>query len=98
MRDYNGTMAATHITRTSAGVHLGASRARGSSPVIDLDTIVLGTVLSFVAALLTVVLATFGEVSSWSLVASVVAVGFVTSWVRSGRSHRRRPAIVTIHH
>lgn len=98
MTSYNDDMAASHITRTSAGVQLGVHRPHVTEPIIDAGTIVLGMVLSIAAVMLTVLLATFGEVSQWSLVVSVAGIGFVASWVRSASAHRRRPAIVTISH
>ncbi len=102
MRSYNESMAVPHIITTSAGVRPPAARRhvgdRAGDHVIDAGTVLLGAALSVLATLLTVVLATFGEVSQWSLVVSVAAIGFVTSWARSGRSHRHRPAIVTITH
>jgi hypothetical protein len=95
---YNTPMAVPPIERTSAGVRSAAPRGGAAQPVIDPGTFLLAAAFSLVAALLTVVLATVGDVSQWSLVGSVTVIGFAASWVRSAREQRRRPAIVTIVH
>lgn len=90
-------MAATRYTRPTTTRTTTIVPARRPNP-IDGGTLVLGTFLSLAAALVTVALATFGDVSRWSLVISVTVVGFVSSWVRCGHVAHRRPAVVTVSH
>lgn len=64
-------------------------------------TVRLGLVMSVFAAACAVVLTLIGDVSTWSLVASVAGIGFVASWIQSGhiaRSEHRRPAILLVDH
>lgn len=49
-------------------------------------TIRLGIVLSTIAAVTAVVLSLAGDVSRWSLVASVAITGVIASWVQSGHT------------
>lgn len=51
-------------------------------------TMWLGAKLSVFAAVLAVTLSLIGDVSRWSLVVAVAAVGFVSSWVQAGRLQR----------
>lgn len=91
-------MAATRYQLTHHPVPHRSRRAAGGRGAIDGGTMVLAAVLSIVAALTTMVLASIGDVSRWSLVLSVTVIGFVASWVRSGSAMRRRPAIITVSH
>jgi hypothetical protein len=51
-------------------------------------TIRLGVMLSVVAAGLAAGLSLIGDVSQWSYVLTVAAVGFTVSWIQSGRVTR----------
>jgi hypothetical protein len=53
-----------------------------------LAAIKLATVLSVVAATIALGLGSLGEASQAALVLSVIAVGFVASWVQTGRAAR----------
>lgn len=59
-------------------------------------TIRLGLILSVLAAAIAVGLTLIGDVSRWSLVVAVAVVGFVASWIQSGRVARdeHQPAVV----
>lgn len=46
----------------------------------------LGLVVSAVAAAIAVALTAFGDVSQTALVIAVIVVGFVVSWIHSGRT------------
>ncbi|NNE13229.1 MAG: hypothetical protein HKN41_13395 [Ilumatobacter sp.] len=65
-----------------------------------LAAIPLAIVVSAIAASIAVVLELLGDVSRPSLLLSVTLVGFVTSWVRSGRTAEalrpHRPALVRV--
>ncbi len=54
----------------------------------------LAAVVSAVAAIVTLVLGSIGEVSATALVLTVIVVGFSASWVQTGRVAQavRRPA------
>lgn len=52
----------------------------------------LAAVLSIVAAALAIGIDVVGEVSTTALVLTVAAVGFVSSWVLTGRLARTAPA------
>lgn len=51
----------------------------------------LAAVLSAAAVLLAITLERTGEISRTALVAAVAVVGFVTSWIQSGRTCRATP-------
>jgi hypothetical protein len=85
-------------TRYTTHLHQPPAATWGRRRSIDSGTIVLGTVLSTLAAIVAVVMATLGDVSQWSLALSVAIIGFVSSWVRSAPAANRRPVIVTISH
>jgi hypothetical protein len=59
-------------------------------------TIRLGIILSVLAVAITVGLTLVGDVSRWSLVVAVAVVGFVASWIQSGKVARaeHRPAVI----
>lgn len=46
----------------------------------------LGLVVSAVAAAIAVALTAFGDVSQTALVIAVIVIGFVVSWIHSGRT------------
>ena len=56
----------------------------------------LAAVLSAAAVVLAVTLERTGEISRTALVAAVVIVGFVTSWIQFGRTNRATPPM--FHH
>ncbi len=65
----------------------------------------LALVLSVVAAAATLGLEAIGEVSQTALLLTVIVVGFVTSWIQTGRvsraaAHRpgHRLTVVPLHH
>jgi hypothetical protein len=58
----------------------------------------LATVLSTVAALLAIGIDSVGEVSNLAMAATVAVVGFVTSWVQSGRPARTAPITAVAGH
>jgi hypothetical protein len=53
----------------------------------------LAMVLSIVAAILTIGLDAVGDVSATALAATVAVVGFVSSWVLTGRAAHPAPAV-----
>lgn len=57
----------------------------------------LAVVLSAAAAVLALVLDAAGDVSATALALTVAAVGFVVSWVMTGRSTRNRAATARHH-
>ena len=60
-------------------------------------TIRLGVMLSVVAAGLAAGLSLVGEVTQWSYVLTVATVGFIASWIQSGRVARdERPLPILI--
>jgi hypothetical protein len=60
-------------------------------------TIRLGVTLSVVAAGLAAGLSLIGDVSQWSYVFTVATVGFIASWIQSGRTaHHEHPMPVVI--
>jgi|APDOM4702015191_1054821.scaffolds.fasta_scaffold132505_2 uncharacterized membrane protein YciS (DUF1049 family) len=58
----------------------------------------LGIVLSLVAIGVTLGLEALGDVSAGALAAVVAVVGFVTSWVLTGRVQQRSRIITDTHH
>jgi hypothetical protein len=80
--------------------HVGSSGRTGVMTSASLTaTIRLGVMLSVVAAGLAAGLSLIGEVSQWSYVLTVAAVGFTTSWIQSGRVARDdRPLPVLLAH
>ncbi|MGH9135143.1 MAG: hypothetical protein ACRDZZ_14490 [Ilumatobacteraceae bacterium] len=62
----------------------------------------LAFVVSAVAAAIAVALSAAGDVPQTALVAAVMLVGFVASWVQTGRvarvHHERRVAVVPVRH
>lgn len=56
----------------------------------------LGVVLSTIAAIVTLIVSSIGDVSPAAMAGTVAAVGFVTSWVLTGRL--AQPATLRSHH
>lgn len=56
----------------------------------------LGVVLSTIAAIVTLIVSWIGDVSPAAMAGTVAAVGFVTSWVLTGRV--AQPAPLRSHH
>ena len=55
-------------------------------------TVRLGLVFSAVAAVVAMTLRSIGDVSTFRLVVAVAVIGFVTSWIQTGRVARTVPA------
>lgn len=59
-------------------------------------TVRLALIFSIVAALVAIALQSIGDVSTIRLVITVAVVGFVTSWVQTGRLARTAPAAYAV--
>jgi hypothetical protein len=60
-------------------------------------TVWLGTKLSALAAVVAVTLSLIGDVSRWSLVVAVASLGFVSSWIQTGRLQRGETPMRLVH-